>query len=334
MIDSNNSQGILTMFKHGVVALLCFMAVNLQAQSIDTSGRAKLKFLEPAPQPHKARLIGVSAGIVSGYAASMIGLNKIWYAQYPRSGFHFFNDNGEWNQVDKIGHAWSAYAESLYAFKLYRWAGMSHKKSVWVGGMAGFVIQSGIEVLDGFSEEWGASSGDILANTFGSALLVSQELAWGEQRILLKFSSHPVSYKDYDPAVQVRAEELYGTSFQEKVLKDYNGQTYWLSVNPSSFMKRSNKFPKWLNFAIGYGSEDVFGGFENVWEDEAGITHDFSHIRRYRQYFLSVDVDLTRIKTRSKFLKFLFGAVNVLKIPAPTIEFNSKGKVRFHPFYW
>jgi hypothetical protein len=35
--------------------------------------------------------------------------------------------------------------------------------------------------------------------------------------------------------------------------KDYNGQTYWLSVNLHSFIKA----PKWLNLAIGYGGRNV-----------------------------------------------------------------------------
>jgi hypothetical protein len=49
-----------------------------------------------------------------------------------------------------------------------------------------------VEVLDGFSSEWGASSGDIIANA--SALLVSQELLWKEQRITPKFSFHTTQY--------------------------------------------------------------------------------------------------------------------------------------------
>ena len=42
----------------------------------------------------------------------LIGLNAEWYAKYPRSGFHFFNDYAEWLQVDKVGHAFSAYSGS------------------------------------------------------------------------------------------------------------------------------------------------------------------------------------------------------------------------------
>jgi hypothetical protein len=38
----------------------------------------------------------------------------------------------------------------------------------------GFAFLTAVEVLDGFSSEWGASSGDIIANASGTALFVSQ----------------------------------------------------------------------------------------------------------------------------------------------------------------
>ena len=31
----------------------------------------------------------------SAYTVALVGLNQLWYAGYPRSSFHFINDNGE-----------------------------------------------------------------------------------------------------------------------------------------------------------------------------------------------------------------------------------------------
>jgi hypothetical protein len=67
---------------------------------------------------------------------------------------------------------------------------------------------------------------------FGTALFVSQELLWKEQRITPKFSFHTTQYAQYRPNV-------LGSSLAEQMLKDYNGQTYWLSVNLHSFYKGS-----------------------------------------------------------------------------------------------
>ncbi|MEO7561961.1 MAG: hypothetical protein ABIT07_05160, partial [Ferruginibacter sp.] len=54
----------------------------------------------------------VAATNIVAYSAAMVGLYATWYKDYPQSKFHFFNDIKEWKQIDKIGHAYSAYAES------------------------------------------------------------------------------------------------------------------------------------------------------------------------------------------------------------------------------
>lgn len=250
------------------------------------------------------------------YSGAMIGLNELWYKDYPRSSFHFFNDNNEWMQMDKVGHIYSSYYVGKLGMDALSWSGVSRKKVIWYGGMLGSFFLSTIEVLDAFSSEWGFSVGDIAANTLGSAMLIGQELAWNEQRVILKYSFRRTDYAKYRP-------ELLGKNFQENMFKDYNGQTYWLSVNPSSFMNNNSRFPKWLNVAVGYGASGMLGGVTNPFiADEKGNPVSFE---RYRQYYLSLDVDLTRIKTKSKFLTALFKTVNCLKFPAPAIEFNKNG---------
>ena len=302
------------------------------AQQADTS---KLHFLEKAPSLHKGRVIGLSTTAAVSYTSFVYGLSQYWYKNFEKSPFHFYNDSGEWNQMDKVGHAWTAYSESLYMIELYRWAGVRDKKAVWIGGLLGASYQATIEVLDGYSKKWGASPTDILANTLGGALVIGQELAWQEQRFQFKFSTHLQTYDSFTDEVQMRVDNLYGTSFAEKVLKDYNAQTYWLSVNPFHFQKNSTaNFPKWLNVSIGYGVENILGGFENQWKIGEERIIDRSDIARLRQYYLSLDVDFTQIPTRSRFLKMFFKALNILKCPAPTLELNSEGKWKGHWLYF
>jgi hypothetical protein len=72
----------------------------------------------------------------------------------------------------------------------------------------------------------------------------------------------------------------------------------------------------------------MFGGYENLAKNEDGIpTFDRRDISRYRQWYLSPDIDFTRIKTRHKFLKAALSALNVLKFPVPALEF-SKGRLK------
>ncbi len=277
------------------------------------------------------RVKAVVIANVVGYSAILIGLNATWYANYPRSSFHFFNDNGEWLQVDKVGHFYSAYIESRASMELWRWTGVSRKKRIWLGGMSGVVYQTAIEILDGFSKEWGFSWGDFTANVVGSATLIAQELAWDDQRIKIKFSFHRNNYQD--AVLNARADDIYGKSFSERFLKDYNAQTYWASANIKSFFPATN-LPVWLSIAVGYGAEGMFGATSNIWKNkQANIIYDRSDIRRYRQWYLSPDVDFTKIKTRKKAIKVLLTVLSAFKFPAPSLEF-SKGSFKFHALHF
>ena len=157
----------------------------------------------------------------------------------------------------------------------------------------------------------------------GSGTLIAQELAWGEQRIRPKFSFHRKSYGD--ASLNARSDKLFGKQLSERFLKDYNGQTYWLSVNLKSFLPKS-KLPAWLNVAVGYGAEGLFGGTENIARDDNGnITFSRTDVKRYRQWYLAPDIDLSKIKTKKKAIRFLLGVLNIIKIPAPGLEFSNGG---------
>lgn len=278
--------------------------------------------------PPKKRIALVAGLNAAAYAGSLVVLNEAWYKGYPRSSFHTFNDSKEWMQVDKIGHAWTAYTVGRYSADIWKWAGLSHKKAVWIGGLSGAGYLTVIELLDAHSERWGWSWADMGANVVGSGLFISQELMWKEQRIQFKFSSYP---KSYDASLQPRIDDLFGKSFPEKLLKDYNAQTYWLSFNLKSFLPESN-LPAWLNISAGYGADGLLGGFENKWTNSDGSTTTRYDIERRRQFYLAPDIDLTKIKTNKKAVRTLLNLLNSIKIPAPTLEL-SKGKLKGHWLY-
>ena len=260
---------------------------------------------------------------IIGYSAAMVGLYSAWYKNYPQTNFHSFNDFGEWQQIDKIGHVYSAYAESKASMELWRWTGIDRKKRIWIGGMSGAFYQTVIEVLDGFSAEWGWSWSDFGANILGSGMLVAQELAWNDQRIKFKFSFHRKSYAD--PELNARSNSLFGKSSAEKLIKDYNGQTYWASINLKSFFPKS-RLPEWLSLSVGYGAEGLFGARENLGKDDNGnIIFNRPDVARYRQWYFAPDIDLSKIKTKSKALNFLFTTLSAFKFPAPAIMFSKKG---------
>jgi uncharacterized protein YfiM (DUF2279 family) len=289
----------------------------------------KTSFLTPAQVKKRVWIVG-SANVV-GYSGAMIGLSQAWYKGFPKSKLHSFNDIPEWQQVDKVGHLYSAYIESRASMELWRWTGIDRKKRIWIGGMSGAFYQTVIEVLDGYSAGWGWSWGDFGANILGSGILVAQELGWNEQRIKLKFSFHRKTYDD--PALNQRSDILFGKSSPERFLKDYNGQTYWASANLKSFFPKSN-LPPWLCVSFGYGAEGMFGGTENIAKDENGnITFSRTDIKRYRQWYLAPDIDLSKIKTKSKVLNFALTVLSAFKFPTPSLEL-SNGKFRLNALHF
>ena len=293
--------------------LLVFQSVLAQ-KSFDT-------FLKPSDSLNQKRQNSVfitEAVLASG---ALIGLNQLWYADYPKSNFHFINDNSEWMQMDKLGHLYSSYHIGRFGAETLNWSGASKKNQLIYGASLGFVFLTAVEVMDGFSAEWGASMGDVVANASGTALYVSQELIWSEQRITPKFSYHKTQYSDFRP-------DILGSTVSEQILKDYNGQTYWFSANLYSFSKGS-KIPKWLNLALGYGADGMIG--ENY--DNSSLIST-PKPEKFRQFYLSFDVDLTKIETKSHFLKTFFSVFNTIKIPAPTIEYSTHSGFKFYAFYF
>jgi len=278
-------------------------------------------FLKPSDTLHKSRLKTLVITEATLGTAALVGLNQVWYADYPRSDFHFINDNAEWLQMDKAGHVFSAYHLGSFGANALKWSGANKKSQLLYGATLGLAFLTTVEVFDGYSANWGASLGDVAANVSGTALYVSQELLWKEQRIAPKFSFHTTPYAAARP-------EVLGSSLQEQILKDYNGQTYWLSFNIHSFAPKS-KVPKWLNVAVGYGAEGMITG------KEAFVNTIFlPEQQRYRQFYLSLDIDLTKIETKSHFLKTILTICNTIKIPAPTFEIKGSGGTKWHLVYF
>ena len=272
---------------------------------------------------NKKRVKGVAITNVALYSVGMVGLYAAWYKDYPQSKFHSFNDNGEWLQIDKIGHAYSAYAESKASMELWRWTGMERKKRILIGGFSGAAYQTVIETLDGFSSEWGWSWGDFAANVAGSSLLVAQEFAWDEQRVQFKFSFHKKNYTDN--SLNERSNEIFGGSEPERFLKDYNGQTYWLSTTLKPFFPHS-KIPNWLQLSVGTGAEGLFGANSNYDKDKTGnITFSRPDIQRFRQWYFAPDIDLSKIKTNKKGIKMALNILNIFKLPTPSLEYSKNG---------
>ncbi|RRB02600.1 DUF2279 domain-containing protein [Larkinella rosea] len=270
-----------------------------------------------------------SALALHGVAAtgSLLSLNRSWYAEYPRQSFRFTNDWNDWNKMDKLGHLWTAYSLTRLSSATWHWGGLSREKADVAGAISALGYQSLIEVADGFSSHWGFSWSDFAANMVGINLYLSQQLLWKNQRIQVKV----MAYKPYPygSELSARAEELFGNRRIDRLLNDYNIQTYWLSTSLNTLFPE-NRLPPWLGISVGYGSRLMLGRTVNQWVGGTGHEIDRSDIGRYRRFFLSPDIDLTRIKTKNRLLRSVFLFLNTFKMPAPALEISSNGKIQWH----
>jgi hypothetical protein len=267
-------------------------------------------FLTPSDTLNKPRrnVVLITESVV--FIGGIIQINKPFEKDYLNSNFHFNKNNSSDLGMDKGLHVFASYHIVSLSSNMLKWSGANEKEQLICGAGMGLAFLTTVEILDGFSKK-GSSFLDFISNGIGTSLYVSQELIWKEQRILPKYSFETTDFFS-----------LSQGEMKNRLTNEFDGQTFWLSVNMHSFIKNPN-IPKWLNIAIGYGVEGVDK------KSSVGIS-TLPTADRYRQLYLSFDVDLTKINTNSHFLKTVFYVFNSIKIPAPTMEYSSREGLKGH----
>jgi uncharacterized protein YfiM (DUF2279 family) len=290
------------------------LTLIILALTVAFLGKTQGSFFSTPDSLNKGRLIGVSVGVGSVWTGSMIGLSQVWYADSEKTNWHAFDDSKDWLQMDKVGHYYTAYKLNQLTTDMFRWTGFNRRKSLWIGTGVSLGYQTTLEMLDAYSADWGFSWADMLSNGLGTASYMTQQLIWDEERFIPKFSYFPTKYAAVRP-------EILGSSFTQSFLKDYNGQIYWLSFSPGTFMKNS-KFPEWACISIGYGIDQKLVGSEEYYLDPATGNEYFSS----REILLSLDIDFSKIAVKKPWLKALLKQFNYLKVPFPAVGIRN-GKV-------
>jgi hypothetical protein len=290
-----------------ISVFIAFVSLSKAQQPVDSMA---------TPSVNKKILTSAILTESAVYVAGMSYLQFVWYKDKELVPFEFYNDSKGYLQIDKCGHAFASYGESYVAYNWLRKAGVSRNKALLYGGTMGIIMQAPIEIFDGMYEGWGFSWSDIVANTAGSALLIGQELLFNEQvaRFKISYSRSAISKKAYG---------YLGNNALDGFFYDYNGHSFWLSVNANKLFLK-DVLPSWLNIAVGYSANGMLGEFKNkTWYNG----HKLPYCDRTRQFLLSLDVDWEKIPTHSRFLKMVFAGLNFIKIPFPALEINSKGSL-------
>lgn len=250
---------------------------------------------------------GVGAMVLTD-AVVMHGLNRLWYAEHERTSFHWYDDWETYVQQDKGGHLFVAWHLARLFGEYGLWSGMTRKQAGLFGGAMSALFQSQIEFFDGFSEAFGASRTDILANVVGGAI-GGAKIAWPDRLswVTAKYSYHPSPYYDAE------ASSIPPFRFLGNALKDYDGISYWLVMRPSD---RYDGWPEWLGLSVGYSGtglahplsgRDPFGG-------HGGPEHR-------RQLFIGPDLDLLALRHEwPQPFRAIAGFFSFVRIPAPAIQ--------------
>lgn len=271
---------------------------------------AQSTFFTTSDSINSKRSIGINALYAGVWSSSLVMLNNAWYKDYPKSSFHTFNDAGEWMQMDKFGHAYTSYQISKSLTSLYRWTGMQPKKAVIAGTLITLGYQASIEYLDGRSATWGFSWSDIAANTSGGLLFGIQQYFWNQQYILFKESYSNSPYAKLRPNV-------LGNTLAERYLKDYNGQTYWLSFAPKNILPNIN-IPNWVLLSVGYSVDAKIVGDKDLY-----ISPKNDIFRASREFLVSLDIDLSKLSIKRRWIKNILRPFNAIKIPFPTLQWKN-----------
>ena len=289
-----------------VIFILLVLPFWYQAKSIDSLERKK-------------RLINIS--LITSSAISFGGLYQLWYKDYPSTTFHFFNDLEEWNYMDKIGHVCTSYHLNKFTYNLL--ASNKIEKPLLKSSIYSFAYMLGIEAFDGFSQKWGFSNYDIFSNALGTLLFAIQEEKFKYQFVKIKFSSQQSNIAHCRP-------NLLGKTKLERVFKDYNGQSYWITLNLNKTFKEKIEILKYVDLAIGYTIDGFVGARNNQIID--CNCNECNQLNRTSSLLLSLDINLEPLKGKNKLLDVLIKPFSILKFPAPTIVFQQKPI--FKPLYF
>ena len=257
----------------------------------------------------------INIGVPSAAVISLVGINEVWYKNYARSDFHFFDDLKEWNGMDKIGHACTSYQLNKISHSLFKKNNI--KKPLLKSSVYTFGYMLGVELLDGYSTEWGFSIYDVIGNGLGTILYTIQERKFKNQPFKIKFSSHKSTYASCRPS-------LLGENRLQQILKDYNGQTYWLTFNYNELWNKRIKLFDYIDFAFGYSIDGFTGGHNNPEISSCNcLISNCNNLNRTSQFIFSVDLNTSKIKNKHPILgKFLL-PFDIVKIPFPAFILNN-----------
>ncbi len=246
-------------------------------------------------------------GIVSGTSLAFLGgfylrMKTAWWKDDSRK-FHFSYDDKYVKNVDKVGHLYGAVLFTEGFGLGLRWSGLDEESSLLYGGILSTIVYTGIEIKDGFAPYWGFDPGDMAADLIGAFYPYLQTQVSFLKDFNLKWSYWPSTSPYFSHIDGVNQNDQFFTD-------DYEGQTFWLSVNVRNYLPDSFRsiWPDFLNIAGGLSVKNIDG-----------------HGNGDYIVIISPDISLRKLfKSESEFLNSLLGYFDYLHFPLPAIQVSPK----------
>ena len=181
--------------------------------------------------------VGVWAAMVAyGFAFFDYGSSN-----YQVKSDGWFEEDNKDGGADKWGHAVSTHIQTAIFSAINRSWGIPRKEAALRGAITAWSIQFIMEIGDGFSDQFGSSWTDLVANTAGAAFGYFHET---DPRFARLFDLR----WEYWPSDQVTKEGDYELS------TDIEGSSYVIAVNLGAIYSRQSNFFDYFDFQCGYAA--------------------------------------------------------------------------------
>ncbi len=258
-----------------------------------------------------------------GTTASSLGvtyyhLNNIWWKDNTVD-FHFDHDIDYRyaKNIDKLGHFLGGNITAELLQGQLEWTGMRKKQAATYSLLFSTLVQSFIEIKDGYAPTYGFSIGDVAAGSAGAFVHFMKSRIRAVDAIEFKISY----YKTHDYFFQ---------AYQNAHIDgDYMNQTYWASLSINDWMKEDSKiekfWPDFLTIAVGMGVNEDLNAYYRA--NLPGYDYNREAGTGSYEYYLSLDLDWRKIlPQRNGYVRFLSKTLNHIKTPLPTLKLSPQFK--------
>lgn len=287
---------------------------------------------EPALKNTKLRLLNTVAIFgtysVIFYVQHEMQQNTIWKNV---GDFHIQEDIQYSLFLDKFGHFYGGYSTSYLLGEMLQLAGFSWDAATIWGSALGLSYMTYIEVLDGYSKDFGFSPSDFYADIAGSAFYIAQHYV----PILQNFSP---KFEYVNPKWLGELDRKPHDSF----IDNYSAQAFWMSVNIRNLFGGVVKeyCPEWINLSIGYAVYSLSGTYQKedgTWDYyyPENLSHRVNSVTAgNRKLIIALDYDLSKLLPDGPpFWNWMKQSLNLFKLPAPAVEFGFEGKTKVYLLY-